>query len=422
MPFARVLQWALKDPRKTPGFFSSFSPDCEIGAHIASSSGQQRKYSKMKSEEMSSKLRGRYVLGIACGLLGLQDVAAWAQFISFDSGWLMRMAGGDWLEPVAGLILVGLGAFLAGPSLMQCFSLWDAERKAARQTALVAGFVAALAAVYALETLVPSTDVLPLVGHRAPLSRDSRQMALLALLVCSAGVAGFLIMRARDVGFWKLLLPLQRENEIWNLSIKVELAFRAQAANEELLRMIEQRTHFVQAEVGAKFDKLCESLVKESADLSTIDSTARLQMDVGHVFKRYADFHRRLAETRHRLCEELMELTHEAVLNLLENHLPGLNLRKGAGRDIKISISHPVLNDTAMLQRRRVEWDETLRSIVSIGAETGNQIIGDWLERAARGDISREEVPAAVRTLRALCGRSGENANGIPRLIESSTA
>jgi hypothetical protein len=387
----------------------------------------ERKYSNMKSEEMISKLRLRYIAGVACIVLGVQDLAAWSQFVSFDSGWLMRIAGGDWLEPMAGLILVGYGAFLAGPSVMQAFSLWDTERKVARQTALVAGFVAALAAVYALETLVPSTDVLPVVGHGGRLSRDSRQMAILALLVCSGGIAGFLIMRTKDVGFWKLLLPVQRENEIWSLSIKMELAFRAVGANEELLRMIEHRIHFVQAEVGAKFDRLCEPLIKESADLSTIDSTARLQMDVGHVFKRYADFHRHLAETRHRLCDQLMELTYDAVLNLFENHLPGLNLRKGIGRDIKISISHPVLNDTAMLQRRRAEWDETLRSIVSIGAETGNQIIGDWLERAARGDISREDVPTAAQALRALCQMSGEDSasnqgsmKGLPKLIELS--
>ncbi len=382
----------------------------------------------MKSEEMSSKLRVRYIAGVACIILGVQDVGAWAQFISFDSGWLMRIAGGDWLEPMAGLILIAYGAFLAWPSLAQAFSLWDAERKVARQTALVAGFVAGLAAVYALETLVPSADVLPLVGHGPRLSRDSRQMGLLGLLVCGAGIAGFLIMRTRDVGFWKILLPLQRENEIWSLSIKVELAFRAMAANEELLRMVQQRVHFVQAEVGAQFDKLCEPLVKESADLSTIDSTARLQMDVAHVFKRYADFHRHLAETRHRLCAELMELTHEAVLNLLENHLLGLNLRKGVGGDIKISISHAVLNDTAMLRNRRAEWDETLRGVVSIGAETGNQIIGHWLDRAARGEISREEVPAAVQALRALCQRAGgASVDGLrmidaPRLIESSAA
>src|SRR5882672_6351512 len=131
----------------------------------------------MKSQEMSSKLRVRYIFGVACAILGAQDVAAWAQFISFDSGWLMRIAGGDWLEPIAGIILMGIGAFVAGPNVAQCFSIRDVERKIARQTALVAGFVAGVAAVYALETLIPSTDVLLFVGHKIALSRDSRQMA-----------------------------------------------------------------------------------------------------------------------------------------------------------------------------------------------------------------------------------------------------
>jgi hypothetical protein len=350
-------------------------------------------------------------------------MAAWAQFISFDSGWLMRIAGGDWLEPVAGLVLMGIGAITVGPNLVQCFSVRDVERKTARQTALVAGLVAAVAAVYAIETLIPSSDVLPLVGRKVGLARDARQMGLLALLISSAGVVGFLVMRARDVGFWKLTFPLQRENEIWCLSIKVELAFRAFETNHEAYQMVGQRVHFVQALVGSKFDKFCEPLIKESADLSTIDSTARLQMDVGHVFKRYADFHRRLAEMRYRLSEDLLEVTEEAVLNLLEKRLPGLNLAGAVGRDIKISITHPILNDTVTLQQRRTEWDETLRSIVSIGAETGNQIIGDWLDRAARGDISQEEVPVAVEALRALCQRSGEGCvEGMPRLIEASTS
>lgn len=371
---------------------------------------------------MNSKLKLRSIVGVAAFILGAQDVAAWAQFISIDSGWLMRMAGGDWLEPVAGIVLIGMGAFLVGPNLTQCFSVRDVERKVARQTALVAGFVAALAAVYALETLIPSTDVLPFVGQKAALSRDSRQMGLLAMLVSAAGVVGFLIMRLKDVGFWKLALPLQRENEIWSLTIKVELAFRALETNYDACEMVGQRAHFVQALVGAKFDRFCEPLIKESADLSTIDSTARLQMDVGHVFKRYADFHRHLAEMRHRLCEDLLQATEEAVLNLLEKRLPGMNLRDAVGREIKISISHPVLNDSEALKQRRMEWDETMRSIVSIGAEKGNQIVGDWLDRAARGDISREEMPVALQTLRALCQRSGggDDSNGSPRLIEAS--
>ena len=204
------------------------------------------------------------------------------------------------------------------------------------------------------------------------------------------------------------------------LAIKVELAIRALEANYEICQMVGQRVHFVQALVGRKVQQFCEPLIKESADLSTIDSTARLQMDVGHVFKRYAEFHRRLAEMRHRLSEDLLEVTEEAVMNLLEKRLPGLNLGGAVGRDIKISISHPILNDTVTLQQRRAEWDETLRSIVSIGAETGNQIIGDWLERAARGDISQEEVPVAMEALRGLCQRSGDG-RGMPRLIEAST-
>jgi len=160
---------------------------------------------------------------------------------------------------------------------------------------------------------------------KVALTRDARQMGILALLVSSAGMIGFLAMRARDVGFWKIAFPLQRENEIWGLAIKVELAIRALEANYEICQMVGQRVHFVQALVGAKFDKFCGPLIKESADLSTIDSTARLQMDVGHVFKRYAEFHRRLAEMRHRLAEDLLEVTEEAVMNLLEKRLPGLN-------------------------------------------------------------------------------------------------
>lgn len=384
--------------------------------------GSNKRYSfNVKPEDMSPALRTRFIVGVACVVLGGQDVLAWAQFIAFESGWLMRMAGGDWLEPIAGLILLTIGAVLAGPSLVQAFSVRDAERKAARQSALFAGVIAGLAAVYALETLAPSTEVLPLVGHGARLSRGARQEALLALLICAGGVVGFLVMRARDVGFWKVGLPLQRENEIWNLSIRVELAFRALATNDEACRMLAQRIHFVQAEVGAKFDWLCEPLIKESADLSTIDSTARLQMDVGHVFKRYADFHRHLAEMRHRLSEELMEITEQAVLNLLAKRLPGLDLSAEVGKGIKLAISHPILTDTAVLQQRRAEWDETMRGIVSIGAETGNQIIGSWLERAARGEISKEEVPVAVEALRALCERSGDSlSHGYPRLIEAN--
>ena len=74
-----------------------------------------------------------------------------------------------------------------------------------------------------------------------------------------------------------MLIPLSRSNEIWRLSIKVEVAFRAFPRNREVCRMVAQRAEFVQAEVGAKFDELRKHLIKESADLSTIDSTARLR-------------------------------------------------------------------------------------------------------------------------------------------------
>jgi len=76
---------------------------------------------------------------------------------------------------------------------------------------------------------------------------------------------------------------------------------------------------------------------------------------------------------------------------------------------VNVSISHPVLADTLSLQNRRDEWDETLRTIVSIGAEKGNEIVGEWIQRAAKGEVSVEEVPAAVEALRALCQRNGRS-------------
>jgi hypothetical protein len=184
---------------------------------------------------------------------------------------------------------------------------------------------------------------------------------------------------------------------------------RAVPKNEDACKLAEQRVSFIQARVGAKFDQFCEPLVKESADLSTIDNTARLQMDVGHVFKRYADFHRRLASKRHDLCEDLMQAAHEATVDLLEHKLPGQTLRVGMVDGVNVSISHPVLADTLSLQNRRDEWDETLRTIVSIGAEKGNEIVGEWIQRAAKGEVSVEEVPAAVEALRALCQRNGRS-------------
>jgi hypothetical protein len=302
-----------------------------------------------------------------------------------------------------------LGSLSAGPAIMETFCQRDVRRKRARQMALAFAALAGLAALLTLEILIPSAANLPFSSQGFVLSKYARQVALLGLAGTVAGLIGFIVKRRDDVGFQKLTLPLERQNEIWRLTIKVELAFRALARNEEARRAAEQRLEFVQAEVGAKFDRLCEPLIVESAALSTIDSTARLQMDVGHIFKRYADFHRRLAEARHSLCQDVMSATNSAVQNLLENQLPGQELRRGDD-EVKVSISHPVLADTLLLQKRRHEWDETMRSIVSIGAETGNQIIGDWLNRAARGEITREEMPLAVEALRTLSHRSGPGA------------
>src|SRR5437660_5435791 len=129
------------------------------------------------------------------------------------------------------------------------------------------------------------------------------------------------------------------------MRMKVELAIRELPKNEEACRLAAQRLEFIQARVGSQFDDFCAPLIKESADLSTIDNTARLQMDVGHVFKRYAEFHRRLAEMRHNLCEDLMKASYDAVVGLLERDLPGQSLRIGVDDGVKVSISHPVLTD-----------------------------------------------------------------------------
>ena len=99
-----------------------------------------------------------------------------------------------------------------------------------------------------------------------------------------------------------------------------------------------------------------------------------------------------------------MKVTNEAVVDVLEKKLPGQHLQASSDDSVKVAISYPILDDTDMLKKRRVEWDETLRSIVSIGAATGNQIIGDWIDRAARGDISQTDVPLIVQMLRGANG------------------
>ncbi len=109
-----------------------------------------------------------------------------------------------------------------------------------------------------------------------------------------------------------------------------------------------------------------------------------------------------------------MQSAYEAVNHLLEHKLPGQDFRLSVGQDVRISIAFPVLTETPMLRTRREEWDETLRTIVSVSAETGNQIIGHWIDRAARGEMEATEVPVAVEALRAICQRSGEDGPARP--------
>ena len=348
--------------------------------------------------------------------LGAKDLLAWAEVIDPETGWLLKVTGVDFLQPLAGLTLFIAGIAMNWRAVLDCFSGRDEERILARRLALVCATIAGVALLIALETLVPSKAVF---SREQSLDRDAKRAGLLALGFAVASVTGFVLVRRRDVGFWQVLFPLQRENEIWRLSIKAEVAFRALPRNQEAYQMLTERAEFLQAEVGGRFDRLCQQLIKESADLSAIDSTARLQMDVGHVFKRYADFHARLATTRHRLCEELMRVTSEAVMDVIENRLPGQKVRAAGDRELKVSISYPVLHDTEALKRRRAEWDQTLRGVVSIGAAKGNEIIGEWIDRAARGEISAEEMPTAVQLIRSLCHRSE---SGMPALPANTSA
>ena len=359
----------------------------------------------MKSDEMSaengqSTLRARSILGLFFVALAVKDLLAWAEFTSPESGWLVRVTGWDWAQPFVGLGLAGLGVVWAGPNVMQCFAVRDEFRGSARRYAMFWALACAIAMVFTLDTAIPSKDVL-FFKHGAHISREARQAALAGVLAASGAFVGFVVMRRKDVGFWKVNLPIHRENDIWSMKLKAEVSLRAIAKNDEAYGLLAGRAEYIQAEIGGKFDVLCRSLAKESADLATIDSTARLQMDIGHVFKRYADFHVRLAETRHRIADDIREAASDALVDILENKLPGQKLKTGA--DVNLSISYPVLHDADGLKRRREEWEETMRSVVSIGAAKGNEIIGDWIDRAARGEVTAEEMPMAMEALRSLC-------------------
>ena len=358
------------------------------------------------AEQGASILRTRSIFGLFFIVLAVKDLLAWADFTSPESGWLLRVTGAAWTQPFVGLGLAALGVVWSGPNVMQCFGLRDEFRKRARRYAMVSGLICAVAMVFTLDTAVPSKDFL-YFKRGAYLSRESRRAALAGMLAAGAALAGFLVMRRRDVGFWKVSLPVHRENDIWSMKVKAEVSLRAIAKNDEAYALITGRAEYIHAEVGGKFDRLCRSLAKESADLATIDSTARLQMDVGHIFKRYADFHVRLAETRHRIADEVREAASDTLVDILENKLPGQKLK--AGTDVNLSISYPVLYDAEGLRRRREEWEETMRGVVSIGAAKGNEIIGSWIDRAARGEVTAEEMPVAMETLRSLCAPGAKN-------------
>jgi hypothetical protein len=369
----------------------------------------------MESEEINSKLQLRSILGFSFFLLGCKDLLAWTAIVSPEYAWLIKLTGAEWVHPVAGLFFMVLGAALSWNSLIQCFSVRDTERLKARRLAMCGAFVCGACLLCMMETLLPSRAIFSSQGPALP--KEARQAGLLGFLAAAGALVGFLLMRRRDAGFWTMAIPLERNNEIWRLCVNVEIAFRALPENAEIRRLVEQRKDFVQAEVGVKFDKLCEQLIKNFADLSTFDSTARLQMDAGHFFRRYADFHRRLAETRGHLFEEVMQVANDAVSNVLENKLPGQRVRMGEDRHVKVSIAHPVLDDAKSLQKRRSEWDQTLRTIVSDGAVTGNQIVGDWIDRASRGQVTPEQTPVFVQLMRASCRKDepGMLGNGAPR-------
>src|SRR3954469_11420331 len=195
------------------------------------------KESKFNTEANVSKLRLYSILGVFCLVLGTKDLLAWAVIIDPESGWLIQLTGAKSLQPICGLILALLGAGLTGPTLMQCFSVRDTDRKKARRAAALAALVCGAGMVYALETLLPSRE-----SFRAEhsLNRDTRRAGLAGLFVAGAGLVGFVLMRRRDVGFWTTTIPLSRDNEIWRLSVKVEVAFRALPENEEAYRMVGQ--------------------------------------------------------------------------------------------------------------------------------------------------------------------------------------
>src|SRR4051794_3174060 len=114
---------------------------------------------KSHGEELTSKLGAHSILGCACLVLGSMDLLAWADIISPDSGWVTRISGVDWLQPLLGLAIIVIGSLLAGSDCLQAFAGRDEERKKARRSAMIAAVIAGAALVFTLETLVPARDV-----------------------------------------------------------------------------------------------------------------------------------------------------------------------------------------------------------------------------------------------------------------------
>src|SRR4051812_39426748 len=199
----------------------------------------------MNSEEKQldapqSTLKPISIFGMFCLVLGAKDLLAWTEIISPQSGWLVSLSGTDWMQPMAGLAFMAIGAALTARSITRCFSARDGMRRNATRGAVLAAFISGAALTYALETLIPSRDILVL-GNGVRLPTDARRAGVIGLMVAAAGLATFLWMRRRDVGFWRVVFPLQRDNEIWRMTIKAEVAFRARPKNEEAHAMLQQR-------------------------------------------------------------------------------------------------------------------------------------------------------------------------------------
>src|SRR6266446_4848538 len=100
----------------------------------------------MNSEEKHfdaprSTLKASSIFGMMCLVLGAKDLLAWTEIISPQSGWLVGLMGGDWMQPMAALALIAIGAALTARSITRCFSVRDAMRKNATRAAVLAAFV-----------------------------------------------------------------------------------------------------------------------------------------------------------------------------------------------------------------------------------------------------------------------------------------